>query len=341
LVTRLRPLARIAAAVAGTVALMSVLISVLGANPLDAYAAMLQGVFGSPYGFGQTLTVAASLILTGLAAALPFSARLWNIGAEGQLYFGAVGCVSVALSIADHVSAPLVVIVGILMGALAGGLWGLIAGVLKAAFGISEVIVTLMLNFLAVLASNYTIDAFKGGGVQAATRPLPDPDTLPVIWFDGGVNAGLLLALAVAVIAYLVLYMTPFGLSIRAAGANPRAARLAGFRLSRTTIYVFGLGGACAGLAGAALVLGINHSLVYNMSSDYGLIGVAVALAARLHPLWIVPVAWVFAAITVGGSNLTAGAGISTSASLIVVALLPVMLLATGVIKLRYPQVTA
>lgn len=325
--------------VLATFAITGLLIFLLGANPLDAYLAMFQGVFGSAYGFGQTLAVSTSLILTGLAASLTFSARLWNIGAAGQLYAGAIGSVTVALLLTPHVAAVFVVTIGIVSGILAGSCWGLVAGTLKAAFGISEVIVTLMMNFLAILAANYTIDAFKGEGVQAATRPLPDATSLPVIWPDGGVNIGFLLAVVVAGGAYVILYRTPLGLGVRAVGSNARAAQLAGFRLSRITVQVFALGGACAGLAGALLVLGINHSLVYNMENDYGLIGVAVALVGRLQPLWIILSAWFFAAITVGGSNLTAAIGIPTSESLVIVAVLPILLLALRVVKLRYPQV--
>jgi simple sugar transport system permease protein len=105
------------------------------------------------------------------------------------------------------------------------------------------------------------------------------------------------------------------------------------------TISVFAVGGGCAGLAGAILILGVNHALDYNLSNNLGLIGVAAALVGRLHPLWIIPSGLFFAAITVGGSNLTAGAGISTSAALLIVAMVPILLLAFRVITLRYPQI--
>jgi simple sugar transport system permease protein len=314
--------------------LTGLLIWALGANPLQAYQGLLSGALGSGYNIGLTLMVATPLTLTGLAAAIPFSARLWNVGGEGQFYAGAVASVLVALTFV-HLPAPILAALAVVCGILAGAAWGMIAGLLRILVDANEVIVTLMLNFIALDAADYVITGPWAQNVSPQTRNIPKGVTLPTIWPGTTVNLGLVLALLLAVLAFVLMRHTPLGLSIRATGFNTKAARLAGFSIARITLVAFGAAGACAGLAGAIEVVGVYHALVPDLSASYGYIGIAVALLARLSPLWIIPSAVFFAAVTVGGNNLTATSGISPSTSLIIEAVFIILLLTFHVIRLQ------
>lgn len=326
----------VAMSVVSALVLTAVMFVILGLNPLDAFWAMLRGALGSNYAIGQTLTVTTPLILTGLAAVIPFSARLWNVGAEGQFYAGAIVSVLVGLTFVEL--PPLVlVIVCMASGVLGGAAWGLIPGLLKAVASVNEVIVTIMLNFVAVVMADFVIRAW-GENIQQTTRPLPAGVDLPVIWPGTPLKLGFVLAICVAIASFVLLQRTPLGLGIRAAGFGGRAARLAGFKPSLIAIAAFVIGGACAGLAGAILVVAVNHALVTHMSASYGLTGVAVALVARLNALAVIPAAFFFAVITVGGANLTAGFGILTSASYVIVALFVTLLLAFRLVTFKYPE---
>lgn len=314
--------------------LTGVVILILGANPIQAYGAILTGALGNAYNAGLTLMVATPLILTGLAAAIPFSARVWNIGGEGQLYAGAIGSVLVALTFTSLGAVPLTFL-SIACGILAGAAWGAIGGALRVFTGANEVIVTLMLNFVALTVADYVITGPWAQNVEPQTRNIPKGVTLPTIWPHTEVDLGLILALIAAGIVFVLMRRTPLGLAIRACGFNPDAARLAGFSLGSIIMTAFAIGGACAGLAGAILVVGVNRALVPDISANYGYIGIAVALIAGLRPLWIVPAALLFAVITVGGSNLTASSNISTSVSLIIEAIFVIFLLAFRIIRLQ------
>lgn len=321
------------------IVLTGLVMRLLGANPIQAYQGLLSGALGSVYNIGLTLMVATPLILTGMAAAIPFSARLWNVGGEGQLYAGAVASVLVALTFV-HLPAPLLAVLAIVCGILAGAVWAMIAGLLRILVDANEVIVTLMLNFIALNAADYVITGPWAQNVSPQTRNIPKGVTLANIWPGTSVNLGLVLAVICAVLAFILMRNTALGLSIRATGFNSRASRLAGFSITRITLAAFGVAGACAGLAGAIEVVGVYHALVPDLSANYGYIGIAVALLARLNPLWIIPSAIFFAAVTVGGNNLTATSGISTSTSLIIEAIFVILLLAFHVVRLQRARVS-
>ena len=326
------------AALVAALVLTSVVFVAAGADPVQAYQGLLTGAFGSSYAVGLTAMAATPLILTGLAAAIPFSARLWNIGGEGQFYVGAIASVLVALTFVT-VPAPLLAALAVGCGILAGAVWGMIAGALRILVDANEVIVTLMLNFIALQIADYVITGPWAQNVSPQTRDIPSGVTLATLWSGTSVNLGLVLALVCAILVYVLMRNTALGLSIRATGFNPKAARLAGFSIAWITMAAFGLAGGCAGLAGAIEVVGVHHALIPNISSDYGYIGIATALIARLNPLWIIPSAVFFAAITVGGNNLTATSGISTSTSLIIESLFVILLLAFHVIRLQKARV--
>jgi ABC-type uncharacterized transport system permease subunit len=326
----------VAAAIASALVLTGFIFILLGLSPIDGYLSMLHGSIGTKYGFGQTLMVATPLMLTGLAAAIPFSARLWNVGGDGQFYAGAICSVVLGLTFVD-LDPILLTVLCMVVGAVGGAAWGFIPGILKVAAHVNEVIVTIMLNFLGALLADLVIAAWSEN-IQQTTRPLPAHVGLPLIWSGTPVNLGLPIAVATAVAAFVLLQRTPLGLAIRAVGMGSPAARLAGFDVGRIGVSSFLVGGACAGLAGAILVVGVHHALLTNMSAGYGLTGVAVALVANLNPLAIIPAAFFFAVITTGASNLTAGFGILTSASYVIIAVFVILLLAFRLITFKYPE---
>lgn len=321
-----------AASLALTLAIVSVLILAMGASPLEAFRALWTGAFGSPFTVGQVLTVAAVLLLTGIAAAVPFSAGLWNVGGEGQLLAGAIGSVSAALVLGPG---PLTMVIALVAGAASGACWALVPGVLRATLGASEMIVSLLMNFVAVFAADLVIRQIFPDTSGQATQIVDRAVRLPVLWVQGGVNLGIVVAAIVAILCWVVMSRMRLGFSIRAVGLGDTAAELAGFNRSRTTLATFAIAGSSAGLAGALLVLGANGQLADGISSSYGFLGIVVALVAGLRIAWLPLSALLFAALTVGSNSLQIGAGLPFSLGIVVIGVLVMTLLATRVITLR------
>lgn len=321
----------------GTLVAVGILIAALGQDPLEAYRTILQGALGEPDAIGQTLMVAVPLALCGVAAAIPFTARLWNIGAEGQMHVGAFGAVAIGLTL-PALPGP-VFIPLILVGAMAAGAaWAAIAGALKAFLGSNEVIVTLMLNFIAILLTTYAITGIWPQEIAPQTERLPGSAGLPVIWAGTILNLGFLIAIVVVALAWVLMRRTGTGLQIRSMGLNPFASRMNGMNVPRLTVTTFALAGIAAGLAGAILVMGENRALVTNFSPGYGYLGIAVALVARLSAAWIMPSAIGFAVLQVGSQSLPAQTGISTAFGQIIIAAFVLALLGARVIRLRYAE---
>lgn len=336
---RVRSFGTSSVAVAATLAISSVLVLLLGANPATAARALVSGALGSTFTLGETVMIAAVLSLTALAATIPFSARLWNVGGEGQLYFGAFVAAGLSLTLPStlphFVFAPLVVIAATLGGAL----WGLIPGILKATINASEVIVSLMMTFIAIFLADYAITVLWPQGTAPQTAYVPGNSTLPALWSGSLITAGAPVALFAVCIAWVIMSRTALGFQIRAMGLNPRASRMNGVRIGRIVILAFALGGAFGGLAGAVSVLGMNNALVTGFSGNFGFLGIAVALVARLNPLWIIPSAFAFATLRVGSNSLQASTGISPTIGEVLAATLIILLLGFRVIRLQYAEV--
>lgn len=323
------------AAVLSSLALMAVLLLLLGADPWTALSALLDGALGNKFGITETIVITSILALTGLAAAIPFSAGLWNVGGEGQLYVGAFAAAAGAFVFADHLPHVIGAAVAVLLATIAGGLWALIPGVLKARYNANEVIITLMLVFVGMFLVDYGIGSLWSGGVSRATRPIPESSELPIIWTGTSLNAGVLLALAAVAVGWFVMARTTLGFKINATGKNPHSAEISGLRVGRLRVTAFVLGGAFAGIAGAIAVLGISRALVAGFSDNFGFIGVAVALLARLNPLWIIPSAALFAVLRVGSNKMQVTTGLSPSIGEAIVAVFVISLLAFHLLGLR------
>ncbi len=325
-------------ALAGTLAVMAVLVAILGASPIDVGRTLISGSIGNTFNLSQTIVVSGILILVALAAAIPFSARLWNIGGEGQMTAGAMAAAVLGIALPDTWPRVLL-IAAVTAGAIAAGaVWAAIPGWLKARFDASEIVTTLMVNFVATFTAAWVIfDVFPEGFVQR-TESIAVNAEYARPWSGSLVDIGIFLALASAVIAFIAISRTRLGFSIRAIGANERTARLAGIRTERVTVQAFLIAGAFAGLAGALIVQGRDHSLLQNFSANFGFVGIGVALVARLHPLWIIASAGFFAILRVGSNSLQAGAGLSPSVGEIIVAVFVILLMVGGLIKFQYPE---
>jgi simple sugar transport system permease protein len=335
----LRGVVRTLLALGATVGIFALLLHLLGAGPIDSLEALYTGSVGNRFNFGQTVMIASLLAMTGLAAAIPFAAHLWNIGGEGQLWFGAFTAVAIALTLPADLDPRILVPVTVVACAVAGGFWGFVPGILKATINANEVITSLMMTFIAIQIGNYAISTLFPTQSNS-TEYVPQGALLPNIWFGTLVTVGAPLAAGAVLIAWVLMSRTGLGFEIRAIGLNPNAARMNGMSIGRVTVFAFTIGGAFGGIAGAIAVLGMNGALISGFSANFGYIGIAVALVARLNPVWILPSAFLFSALRTGSNTLQAETGLSTTIGEILVTTFVVLLLAFRVIRLRYTEAT-
>jgi len=299
-----------------------------GSNVFQAYGALFAGSFGNPaqyvkgfqqlFSTGETtallkairpftesLVVATPYIFAGLSVALGFRCGLFNIGAEGQYYIGAlcsayVGYRFVGLPAFIHL--PLALIAG----AVGGAIWGVIPGYLKARFGAHEVVNTIMMNTIAFKLSDWLLNGpMKASGSRPVTPNVAASAELPRFFPDPiRLNWGLILALIVAYAVYWLLFKTTLGFEIRSVGANPDAAKYAGMNIVRNLVLVMALAGGLAGLAGTAQVLGVDHWVGQGFSAGYGFDAIALALLGKSHPLGVVFAALLFGFLRSGATNM-------------------------------------
>lgn len=333
-----RAVAAPAVAILAAFALCALPLALAGANVLVAYGRIVAGSLGSWFAVGETLARATPLMLTGLAAAVAFRARLWNIGGEGQLYAGALAAVALGSGLVTGpplLLLPLVLVAGALAGAalMLGPAW------LKLRLGVDEVVTTLLLNFVVLLFVSMMLDGpmkdpMSMGWPQSA--PIVGTATLPRLVERGRVHLGLVLALAAGLIVAFVVQRTVWGLELRAVGANPAAARFAGIRVERTLLGVAALSGALAGLAGVGEVAGLKGYLTQDLSPGYGYAGIVVAMLAGTHPLGVLVAALFIAGVFVGADSMSRAIGVSSYlANLIVATSLLTMLLAGLTLRWR------
>ena len=316
----LAPLAAIVAALA----ISGVLIAIAGANVLEAYWQILVGAFGTRLGITETLTRATPLMLTGLAAAVAFRARLWNIGAEGQFYLGAIAVAAMASSLLAGWPPYLLIPAALLTGALAGMVALLLPLGLRLRFGVDEVVTSLLLNFVVILFVSMMIegplkDPLAFGWPQSV--PVDAAAMLPKLVERTRLHIGLVIAIVIAVLIYLLQSRTVFGMQSRAAGLSPPAAAFAGVPLAATLIKVACLSGGLAGLAGAIEVMGVKGYVTTDLSSGYGYSGIIVAMLANLHPIGVIAAALFTATMFVGADSMGRALGIPSYIADVTVAL--------------------
>ncbi len=341
-VSRLMQVAAPFAAVAFTLVISSLFVAWAGAPLGRTYALIFEGGFGSRFAWSETLTRATPLIFTGLAVAVAFRARFYNIGAEGQLYVGALAAVAVGglhggTGLDVH---PALLFPAMLIAAMAAGAALLIVpALLRERFGVDEVVTTLLLNFVALLFVSMMLDGVMKDPLAMGwpqSVALHDALSLSRLVERTRVHTGLLWALGYAVLLWAVMKYTTFGFAVRAVGANPRGAAFVGVPVRRTMLTVALCSGALAGFAGAIEVAGRAGYVTLDMSPGYGYTGIVIAMLAGLNPLGVVAAAIFVAGVLVGADSMSRGVAVPTYIADVIVAIaLLSMLVATAFARYR------
>lgn len=303
----------------------SILIICIGGNPLIAFSYLLQGVFGSPANVAESFAKATPLIFTGLAATFAYRCGVFNLGAEGQFVMGAIA--SIVISTKLHgMPSVLLLLISLLAGAIAGGLWGLIPGLLKIKRGLNEMIVSIMLNYIAVLFMGY----LYSGPLREGSVPQTAAVSVKLARMFGlsRLHIGVLFAFITAVILYYFLYHTASGFKLRAVGLNQTASLFNGFPVKKYMLYSFIISGALAGFGGSVELHGTQYRLMAGFGDGYGFDGVAIALIGQLNPLGTVLVAYLFAVLRTGATTMQVGTGLPTAVIDIIQALVIVFAVA-------------
>ncbi len=304
-----------------------------GSNPITAYSALLKGAFGSPIAVQRTLEKATPLIFSGLAVAFAFKAGLFNIGAQGQLLIGAVVAAYIGFSfegLPAIIHAPLALIIG----GLAGALYGYIPGMLKTYTGAHEVIVTIMLNYVAINLTDYLADGpWKDPSptnIVARTPKIFPSAQLPTI---NNIPTGFILALIVAIVVWWLLYRTTLGFEIRTVGLNSSAAQYAGIRVARMIILTMMISGLLAGLGGAVETLGIVGRFQPGFNTGLGFDGITVALLGKTSPFGVIPAALLLGAMRAGSSQMQFSAGVANEITDVITAFILFFVAADIIVK--------
>jgi len=297
-----------AAALVVALLLGAIILALAGNSPFEAYRTMFDASLNGTTALTRTLALATPLILTGLAAAVAFQMRVYNIGGEGQLYLGAIGASWVGLALPETTPMAVTLALMVLAGAICGAIWALLAAIPKAYFNADEIITTLMLNFVALSLLNWLIFGSRSFW-RDPRRPVPGGKRLtenaimPSI--SGRLHIGIIIAVVAAVLLWWLLGKTAWGFQVRTIGDSPRAARYAGMSVRMKTLAVLALSGALAAIAGVSEVSGVTKGLEpVALTTNIGFTGIIVAVVARSNPLGVVPVSIFLAAIATSGSKL-------------------------------------
>ncbi len=304
----------------GALALAAILLSLLlssalivwaGASPLEAYLEMFRSALGNRLGMSETLVKTAPLLLAGLAVAVAFRGRFWNIGAEGQIYAGALAATFLGLHLSFLPALP-AILAAAAGSMLLGGLWALFPAWLKIRFKVDDVVSTLLLNYVFLLF----VGALVTGPWRDSVTNWPQSAELPrAFWFpmllpQSRVHLGVLLALLAALLTWFILRKTVLGFEIDAIGTGEKAARFAGINVPRTFLLTALLSGSLAGLAGAGELLGLHHHLIEKLSPGYGYSGIVVATLGALSPIGTIFSSLFVATVSTGADAMSRFVGI-------------------------------
>lgn len=292
----------------------SLLIRLAGSDPLEAYAALFHGAFLEYHGFGSTLVKMSPLILAGLAVTVPLRAGLFNIGAEGQIYSGALLATISALYL-PPLPGPAHILLASLAGVLGGSLWALIPAVLKAYLRVNEIIVTLLMNYVAIQVVSFFVSGpmMEEGAPYPYSPEIPEALFLPHVLPGTDAHLGVVIGLALAVVLHFLFRRTTLGFSLATVGRNAHAARYAGMSVQRHILLAFAVGGALAGLAGTYEVLGLKYRLFHLFSPGYGYDGIVVTFLAGGNPLLAVLAATFLAGLRSGANTMQRAVGVETT----------------------------
>ncbi len=282
----------------------ALIVAALGNNPVPVFEALLLSPFSSLSSLGGVLVRLVPLLLSGLAVAVAFRAGVFNLGVEGQLYLGALAAALVGISLDGP--GLVQILCALLAAALAGALWAMIAGALRAYLGANEIVTTIMLNYIALNLTTYLVTGpFRPANANSAdSSPIAETARLGTFLPGSRAHVGVFLALAIAVGLWVVLYRTPIGYELRMTGANPRFAEYGGISTRRTILLAMLFSGVLAGVLGGIEVLGVQYRFRSGFSPGYGFDGITVALLARVEPLAMPLAAFLFAVLRSGASTV-------------------------------------
>lgn len=309
------PVATSIGAVIVALVIGGLILLVVGGNPFLSYRHIFRAAFGNLGVFNDTLIKASPLIMVGLACAVAFRMRLWNIGAEGQFYAGAFGASAVVLApiLAPDTTAWIMIPVMMVAGFVAGALWGFVPGYLKAKLNVNEIITTLMMNYIAFSWNNYWIFAHWNESGFQMSPTFPKTAWLPrltdyarqVPLFAGlTLHLGIVFSLVMVVVVWFILYRSRWGYEIRLIGDNPKAAQYAGLNIVRNTVLLMMFSGGLAGLAGMAEITGVVHRFQEQISPGYGFTGIIIAWLAKLNPFAVILVSILFGGLILAGREI-------------------------------------
>ena len=292
----------------------AIMLLALDADPVQAYSALIIGAFGSPNALADTAVKATPLLFVGLGICIAFRGGVINIGGEGQLVAGAVAATAVAVYL-PHWPGWAIICLSLVIGFLAGAIWGGIPGALKAYLNVNEILSTVMMNMIAVQGMNFLLRGpmmdpvqIEAGSFIPQTARFPKATDLPRL-VPTRLHAGAGLAIILAILVYIFLWRTTIGYRIRAVGLNPNASRVAGIEVKQYIMLSLLLSGALAGLGGATQVLGLHHRMFTDGSAQgftggAGFNGIVAALFGKLHPLGTIPASILFGALLVGANHM-------------------------------------
>jgi general nucleoside transport system permease protein len=299
------------------------LITLVDVDPVEAFQAFLYGIAGNKVNIGNVLSVATPLMLCGLGIAFAAQCSVFNIGAEGQLYVGAIFAIATGLRFGDqpaYVLLPLILVAGF----VGGGIWGFIPGILKAKYSVNEIVLTVMLTEIAIQLVSWVtrgplLDP-EGYGIPQ-TAMLSEAGQLPLIMKGTRLHTGLIVALVAAVVMYILLYKTTFGYRVRAVGFNAFASRYAGMGVISSISVSMLISGGLAGVAGAIEVAGVHYRLMDGISPGYGFTALVVSLLGKRHPFGVVISAILFSALQAGADAMQRKVAVPVHLALIIQAM--------------------
>ena len=279
----------------------------MGVSPSEAFTTMVTGVFSDRFTMGNILIKATPLILTGLAFSFTYKANLYNIGAQGQFYVGCMFAAAISLRLGEKIPGPVVMILAFLGEMAGGGLVGFIIGFLKAKAGANEFLVSMMSTYVIIYLLQYSLGSWlqEDKHEYLKTNSLKKDVWLPKIIDGTSVSLGIVIAVAAAVIVWLILYKTTFGFRVRVTGQNINAARLSGINPKKEYMIAFAVSGAIAGLAGFTEINGMQHMLLTDFEGSIGSDGIGIAIMASANPIGVIFAALLFGFLQVGGTVLS------------------------------------
>lgn len=312
----------------------SILIIISKFNLYDVYIGLFTGSFGSKVAIGQTLARMCPILFCSTGLIIAFRCGVWNVGAEGQIYLGALGATLIGVYI-SNLAPVLHIFLAIIVSFIFGGVWAGICGFLKTKFNANEVITTLLSNFIAINLTFYFLKFHlqPANSYNPSSAPINASAVLPTIVQGTLVHAGLLLAILCVIGVWFLMSSTSLGYSIDSVGSNQNAAKYSGENVKMIILISMFLSGGLAGIGGMGEVLGIHHLLIRNVSPNYGYIAIAVVFISRLKPFGAIAVSLFFGAVLTGGRYIQTIMGVPTHLVDIIVALFIIFMLIQPIIE--------